>query len=361
MSTSTPALGSWELSRQASAYHAVGSWEVTRQASAYPALGSWEVTRQASAYQQLEASAPNANAPIQCGWEPPRKVGAWQSLETNHPGAGARPIVSTLPSTTEFQSESSENCVTNTYKEETKTNFETLISVPSPRSPNEKSATGSQAPDVGAVPLPYFGSPAPSFEAKASTASSTPIRSSPKRPEGRPLHGQGQLWNSRASFSERSQSLLGSPIQSFRGLRAGTSFQSSPWPRVTSGRRSAFATPLSAGGSSLQKGRPQHSASDAAARPESGQSSRRSSDAQQTSKREATIAALLAARGASPVMSHTPGEPCEIADGMPLEKDWRKGSPTLVMSREVEAAFSSASKRFSERTHGPMSRQLSQQ
>eukprot|EP00930_Biecheleria_cincta_P043301 TRINITY_DN29751_c0_g1_i2.p1 TRINITY_DN29751_c0_g1~~TRINITY_DN29751_c0_g1_i2.p1 ORF type:complete len:614 (-),score=98.73 TRINITY_DN29751_c0_g1_i2:488-2329(-) len=399
----------WETSTRANARQ---PREMSALSTNMSATGSCEATQNANLYQPLEVSAPSVKA---------LKASAWQPLEANSPSAAASPVESTRLPTVEFQSDMGDEQLASTYEEDTKT-----VSVRSPPIPDNGATAECQAPpDVGAVPLPFFASPTLSFEAKASTAASTPTPSCvakaltaksislcsigcpnkaeastaastpllsigcPKTAEGQLLHGQRQLWNSRSGYPDRRQAVLRSPIQSLRSVRAADTNRkqavpSSPMhsfrsvrlgyfqsPRTSSGRSPVFATPLSAASSSLRTGRLQNSANDAAACAGMGaesvrsqQCSRQTCDVQKTSNREATIAALEAARGASPVSPRTPGESCELAEQpleAELEADWLRDSPGLVMSTEVEAAFSSAKLRFSEWTNDSMRRQISKQ
>eukprot|EP00930_Biecheleria_cincta_P044787 TRINITY_DN30844_c0_g1_i1.p1 TRINITY_DN30844_c0_g1~~TRINITY_DN30844_c0_g1_i1.p1 ORF type:complete len:580 (-),score=76.33 TRINITY_DN30844_c0_g1_i1:191-1894(-) len=326
--------------------------------------GSWEGSPTANVCCQVGPKSPTTTcAPASCGSETPNKATTCQSLETRLASASPSSVESMRPSVgMDSQSELGEEEVANTY-----TNLADETSARVIYTPGGKAPVGCEAPDVKALPSPFFSSsPTTPSLAKSSTAASTPPTSSgcPKKTDGRLLHGgagKGHLWGSRSSLPTPHQGVLSSPMRSFRDIRAGF------WqtPRVAGyGRSQALAAPLSANSSSssFRKARSQHFAYDVAAGPGKDATSvraepcpQRASDDQKTPSREATIAALLAARGASPVMIRTPDEPCEMSEMR--QDDWQREGPGLLMSKEVEAAFSNARLRFSQRLHKTTSRQ----
>jgi len=322
-----------------------------------PATGSSEGSQTADACHLAEPNAPTTGAHASWGSETPNKATACQSLGTNV--ASARPsLVGSMRLSIGMETQSGlceeeQATAADAYKHLANETPELIYA-------------GCEAPDVRAVPSPFFvSSPTTPSLAKSSTTASTPLSSSgyPKKMDGRLLHGdagKGHLWNSKSILPAPNRGALTSPIRSYRGITRAGYCQS---PRVAGyGRNQALAAPLSAGSSSSGKVRSQHFVDDAAVGSARGaklvgeeQYSQRPSNAQKPSSREATIAALLAARGASPIMIRTPDEPCEMSE-MPSQDDWQREAPGLLMSKEVEAAFSNARLRFSERMHRTTSR-----
>lgn len=347
-----PATWGWGTSSRANSCQ-------TREASIsdgfVPATSSSEDSRTAKSCHLLAPNVSATCAPASRSLETLNKASTCQPVETNFPNTGADSVENArLSADMTVQSELREERVANAYTNDTSPLSPKLIYTPGNTTPAQ-----CEAPAVGAVPSPCFvSSSASSSLAKVSTAASTPLSSSdcPKKTEGRPLHGdagKGHVWNSRSSLKSPNQAGLISPMRSFRGTRTG--FYRSP--QVTGyGRLQAHAAPLSARTSSPAHARLQNFAYDVGlgkdAELGAEQCPEGSSDAQKTPSKEATIAALLAARGASPVIIRTPDEPCEVDE----KEDWQRKAPGLLMSKEVEAAFSNARLRFSDRMHSNMSR-----